>query len=95
MYSDRTLVCTDCGAEFIFTAGEQEFYASKGFASDPRRCRECRRQRSEERSSGKISRTKETFETVCAECGKTASVPFRPRQDKPVYCYDCFKKHSR
>ena len=26
MYEDKTLVCKDCGAEFVFTAGEQEFY---------------------------------------------------------------------
>ena len=31
MYEDKTLVCKDCGNEFVFTAGEQEFYASRGF----------------------------------------------------------------
>ena len=30
MYEDKTLVCKECGAEFVFTAGEQEFYAEKG-----------------------------------------------------------------
>lgn len=29
MYEDKTLVCKDCGAEFVFTAGEQEFYAKE------------------------------------------------------------------
>ena len=41
MYEDKTLVCKDCGNEFIFTAGEQEFYAEKGFENEPQRCREC------------------------------------------------------
>ena len=36
MYEDKTLVCKDCGAEFVFTAGEQEFYAEKGFVNDHR-----------------------------------------------------------
>ena len=27
---------------------------------------------------------------VCDECHKTCEVPFRPSQDKPVYCNDCF-----
>ena len=42
MYEDKTLVCKDCGNEFVFTAGEQEFYAEKGFQNEPQRCKECR-----------------------------------------------------
>ena len=42
---DRTLVCKDCGKEFIFTVGEQEFYKEKGFENDPVRCPDCRRAR--------------------------------------------------
>ena len=42
MYEDKTLVCKDCGAEFVFTAGEQEFYASRGFQNEPQRCKPCR-----------------------------------------------------
>ena len=36
-------------------------------------------------------RPREMFEAVCANCGKTASVPFRPSGAKPVYCSDCFE----
>lgn len=39
---DKVLTCKDCGAEFTFTVGEQEFYAEKGFTNDPVRCKECR-----------------------------------------------------
>lgn len=42
MYEDKTLVCKECGAEFVFTAGEQEFYAEKGFQNEPQRCKACR-----------------------------------------------------
>ncbi|EOR26400.1 MULTISPECIES: zinc-ribbon domain-containing protein [Clostridium] len=42
---DRKLVCKDCGKEFIFTVGEQEFYKEKGFDNDPVRCADCRRAR--------------------------------------------------
>ncbi|MBE0067781.1 zinc-ribbon domain-containing protein [Thermoanaerobacterium thermosaccharolyticum] len=42
MYQDKTLVCKDCGAEFVWTAGEQEFYAQKGFQNAPVRCKACR-----------------------------------------------------
>ena len=42
---DKTLVCQDCGKEFIFTEGEQAFYKEKGFDNEPKRCVECRRAR--------------------------------------------------
>ncbi len=42
MYEDKTLVCKECGQEFVFTAGEQEFYAERGFANEPQRCKACR-----------------------------------------------------
>ena len=45
MYQDEKLVCEDCGAEFVFTAGEQEFYAEKGLVNKPKRCADCRRAR--------------------------------------------------
>ena len=37
MYEDKTLVCKECGKEFVFTAGEQEFYAERGFQNEPDR----------------------------------------------------------
>ena len=42
MYEDKTLVCKECGKEFIFSAGEQEFFAEKGFVNEPQRCKPCR-----------------------------------------------------
>ena len=45
MYEDKTLICKECGKEFVFTAGEQEFYASKGFENEPQRCKACRQSR--------------------------------------------------
>ena len=39
---DKTIVCKDCGKEFLFTVGEQQFYAEKGFENEPVRCKECR-----------------------------------------------------
>lgn len=43
--TDKTLICKDCGAEFIFTEGEQAFYQEKGFTNEPVRCPECRKAR--------------------------------------------------
>jgi CxxC-x17-CxxC domain-containing protein len=44
-YADKTITCRDCGTEFVFTAGEQEFYAQKGFTNEPTRCPSCRQAR--------------------------------------------------
>lgn len=51
-FTDITLTCTDCGKEFIFTAGEQAFYAEKGFTNQPKRCAPCRQANKDARNSG-------------------------------------------
>jgi CxxC-x17-CxxC domain-containing protein len=86
-YEDKTLVCKDCGAEFIFTTGEQEFYAEKGFVNEPQRCKNCRDSR---KNANRAER--EIFTAACASCGGEAKVPFKPRDDRPVYCSECFAK---
>jgi len=88
VYSDRELVCADCGDTFVFTAGEQEFYAGRGLVNEPKRCRNCRQSRKEQRDGG--SRVREMHPVVCANCGKDTEVPFRPTGDRPVYCNECF-----
>lgn len=87
-FEDKSLTCKECGNEFIFTAGEQEFYAEKGFENLPARCPECRRRRKNE-SRG---REREMFAVTCASCGCDTEVPFRPSGERPVYCSDCYRK---
>ena len=89
MYEDKTLICKDCGKEFIFSAGEQEFYAEKGFENEPIRCKDCRVAR-----KNSLRQSKEMYEIVCADFGKVDKVPFMPRNDKPVYCSECFENHK-
>ncbi len=90
-FVDKTLNCHDCGKEFVFTAGEQEFYSKKGFANEPSRCKECRGVRKRARE-GAVSGPREMFDAVCGKCGSQTQVPFRPRDDRPVYCPDCFRE---
>ena len=89
MYEDKALVCKECGEEFIFTAGEQEFYAEKGFQNEPLRCKQCRdaRKNNGRRPAGR----KEMYDAVCAECGADTQVPFVPKNDRPIYCSSCFQ----
>ena len=100
---DKTLTCRDCSRDFVFTEGEQEFFAQKGFTNEPSRCPECRSARKSSRGGGGYSsggyssggggyerREREMFPAVCAQCGKDTQVPFQPSGEKPVYCSDCF-----
>ena len=92
-YQDKSLQCSDCGQEFTFTAGEQEFYASRGLQNEPRRCPECRRARKSERyGNSSYGARRQMLPVTCAECGTNTEVPFEPRGDKPVYCSDCYNK---
>ena len=85
LYEDKTLVCKDCGKEFVFTAGEQEFYAERGFQNEPQRCKACRDAR-----KNNARGPREFFTATCARCGGEAKVPFQPKSDRPVFCSECF-----
>ena len=106
-YVDRTLICVDCGVEFIHSAADQEYYVQKGFSSDPKRCASCRASRRASREAGYDVRdiggprgyergddhvAREYFAVICSSCGNQAQVPFKPRMDRPVYCSDCFRQ---
>ncbi len=90
--SDKTLTCVECGQDFTFTVGEQEFFASRGFTNEPKRCTQCRGARkSQQQGLGGLDRSaREMHPAVCAQCCTDTMVPFRPRGDRPVYCSDCF-----
>ena len=87
MYEDKVLICKECNNEFVFTAGEQEFYAEKGFVNEPQRCKACRDKR-----KAALKAPREMHDAVCAQCGKECQVPFEPKEDRPVYCSECFAK---
>jgi CxxC-x17-CxxC domain-containing protein len=100
VYADKTLTCRECGTDFVFTAGEQEFYASKGLQNEPGRCPACRAARKSRLAAnggavgegGMPRAAREMHTAICAECGGQAIVPFLPRNDKPVYCSTCFER---
>ena len=64
MFEDKTLVCRECGKEFVFTASEQQFYADKGFQNEPGRCPACRAAR---RAAGGQARNSERqmYDVIC------------------------------
>jgi CxxC-x17-CxxC domain-containing protein len=113
-FQDKSLQCSDCGATFTFSSQDQEFFQSKGYTNEPKRCPTCRDARKAERgtstggysgnsysggnSSGGNSSsytTRQMFPATCSDCGKATQVPFEPRNGKPVYCSDCYRKVKR
>jgi CxxC-x17-CxxC domain-containing protein len=95
MSSDKTLVCKDCGAEFTFTASEQDFYAQKGFMNEPSRCPGCRQARkSKDRGRGGFRGERTLYNAVCTRCGSQTQVPFQPKPDREVLCKECFRPKS-
>ncbi|MFB3816333.1 MAG: zinc-ribbon domain containing protein [Candidatus Methylomirabilales bacterium] len=92
-YQDKSLTCVDCGQPFVFTAGEQEFFAQKGFQNPPKRCKPCKAaKRAGSGATGvEGGAARELFEVVCSSCGQKTTVPFKPSLDRPVYCRTCFQ----
>jgi len=96
-FNDRLLKCSDCGTEFVFTAGEQLFFHDKQFKNDPKRCKLCKAKRADmgkpagatAASALPLSRTE--TRTECSACGIETTVPFKPTQGRPVLCRQCFQ----
>ncbi|HEX5483130.1 MAG TPA: zinc-ribbon domain containing protein [Terriglobia bacterium] len=90
-FKDKVLKCVECGGEFVFTAGEQLFYSEKGFRNEPKRCKNCKTKRTPAAGSSP-SPNRVVTTTVCSQCGKETTVPFRLTQGRPVYCRECFQQ---
>ena len=86
-FQDRIIKCSDCGAEFVFTAGEQHVFHDKNFKNEPKRCKACKSKRQGGSPSG--GHRVETM-TTCSQCGRETTVPFKPTQGRPVFCRECF-----
>jgi CxxC-x17-CxxC domain-containing protein len=98
-FQDKVLKCIDCGDDFVFTAGEQLFFYDKQFKNEPKRCKTCKNKRVAVLGvpsgipSGSFSKVE--TRTVCSQCGKETTVPFRPTQGRPVFCRECFQQRRQ
>jgi len=100
-YQDKSIQCSDCSTTFTFSAEEQEQFASRGYTNEPKRCPSCRQARKAQQNgsgsssygnSSSYAPRREMFPAKCSDCGKDTQVPFEPRQGRPVYCSDCYRK---
>ena len=85
-FVDKTLKCKECGKDFTWTAGEQQFFADKGFRNKPTRCKDCR----------KVNRQKveaEYFKIVCSSCQQIGEALFKPSDPAAeIFCKNCFEE---
>lgn len=97
-FEDQQIACLDCGQTFVFSAEDQEFYQQKRYSS-PKRCPVCRanRKMNDTRGGGggRPQRgggfNKPQYKVICSACGCETTVPFEPKNDRPVYCSDCYR----
>ncbi len=92
-YEDRNLTCVECNSEFVFSADDQQFHAEREY-QEPKRCPSCRQAKRAGGGGYGGGGSRQMYDAVCADCGSACQVPFQPRQDRPVYCNDCFSKHK-
>src|SRR5437588_6844067 len=94
-FADRLLKCSDCGTQFVFTAGEQLFFFDKQFKNDPKRCKLCKAKRADAGkatgASAALPLSRTETRTECSACGIETTVPFKPTQGRPVLCRQCFQ----
>lgn len=99
-FEDKKLVCRDCGVQFVWTAGEQDFFSSKGFTNVPSRCPECRKKnrsgkKDDRRTTVSNNKPTETFDIKCKECAKVSSANFKPKNPANLLCAECFEKQLK
>jgi len=88
-FQDRPLQCLDCKNEFIFTAGEQEFYERKGFKEIPKRCKPCRDARKTRRGDSGANSTGNGYGNGHGNGGGEANGNRGPRGDREMFDATC------
>ncbi|HEX8815022.1 MAG TPA: zinc-ribbon domain containing protein [Terriglobales bacterium] len=94
-FQDRVLQCIDCGIEFLFTAGEQLFFYDKHLRNEPKRCKACKAKRVAILNHHEEVPNRVATRMTCSACGRETTVPFKPTQNRPVFCRECFQQRRQ
>lgn len=89
-FSDKTLTCKDCGENFLFTAGEQDFYRQKGLQNEPGRCHDCRNRRKQQALTN--NSTAQQAAAPATPTSATTQQPIVIREVSKVVCAECGKE---
>src|SRR5258708_16856596 len=93
-YQGLILRCVDGSTVFVWTAGEQQFFADKNVKNVPKRCKACKVKRAARPAGAGMARERVETVTTCSACGKETTVPFKPTQGRPVFCKECFQSRK-
>lgn len=88
---DVILTCKDCAGSFVFSAGEQQFFAERGLTNEPKRCQDCRLIARARRNG----QTDHVTKSTCEDCGVAILVNFVPTGTKPIYCQTCIASRKQ
>jgi len=83
MFADRDVLCVSCGAKFVFSAGEQQFFEEKRFTNVPKHCKQCKAKK-----EGSKGRRRTETHVTCSQCGSDT-------KGKPVLCRTCFASRPK
>jgi CxxC-x17-CxxC domain-containing protein len=89
VFQDKSVTCIDCGFSFLFSAIDQEYYASRGYAGAAQRCSTCKEARTTHPQKPPAPVRREPFTITCVRCGKDTSVPGNAHTITPIYCSAC------
>ncbi|MHB1769315.1 MAG: zinc-ribbon domain containing protein [Phycisphaerae bacterium] len=92
-YEDKVIACVDCGAEFTFTADEQQRFAERGFTNEPKRCKTCRDARKAQQGDSGGRGGSRSFSSRSggggSNGGSRGGFSSGPRQMFPATCASC------
>jgi CxxC-x17-CxxC domain-containing protein len=91
-FQDMLLCCSVCGASFSISAEEQELQHSWGITTELKQCPSCQRKNKMSIHGENNHGSVQMYPAVCAECGKSTMVPFKPLSGRRIYCSDCYRK---
>ncbi len=99
VFTDQEIGCVDCSEDFVWTAGEQEFFRDKGLKHAPKRCKVCKKAKNERidaiMNAEAAGKRKIEVSVVCDVCSAETTVPFYPSQGRPVLCRSCFLSQAK
>jgi Zn ribbon nucleic-acid-binding protein len=88
-FQDKSVMCIDCGFAFVFSGADQEYYRSRGYLGDPKRCPSCKENRQTQAKKPAPSMKNAVSNVTCVRCGKDTSVPVHSHTVSPMYCNNC------
>ena len=94
-YHDKVLKCAECGAEFVFTAGEQMFFAERASRTSPSGARPAKRTARREMKRVREASSGSKPKPFARNAAKRPQFPSSPRRDARCIAANAFSSGGR